>query len=162
MKTCLKCNTKKELSEFYTCHTMINGYLNKCKECIKFDVRSNRAKNIAHYRKFDKDRSMKPHRVAARREYIQTEAGKAARRKAVVNHREKYPNEYKAKILFGNSLRSGKIIKIANCQQCGNESQEAHHDDYNHPLDVRWLCIPCHKEWHKHNTAKNRLGDFEQ
>lgn len=31
----------------------------------------------------------------------------------------------------------------------------AHHDDYAFPLVVRWLCIPCHMDWHlEHGPAK--------
>ena len=153
---CKKCKSTLSVEKFYTYQ------MNECKDCTCKRVRKNRKQKREYYLQFDRNRNMDSHRVAARREYIQTEAGKAARRKATAKHKENYPNEYKAKNIFRYALRSGKIIKIANCQQCGNESQEAHHDDYNHPLDVRWLCIPCHKEWHKHNTAKNRLGDFEQ
>lgn len=157
MKTCLKCNIKKELSEFYTCHTMINGYLNKCKECICAGVRDNRAKNIDHYKSFDKDRAMRPDRVKARRDYIVTDEGKAARRKAAVNYRNKYPTSYKAKVKFGNALRAGIIKKQHSCSICSsNKNVQAHHDDYKKPLDVRWLCSTCHRDWHKNNTAKNR------
>jgi hypothetical protein len=24
----------------------------------------------------------------------------------------------------------------------------AHHDNYHEPLNVRWLCTRCHKQWH--------------
>ena len=35
----------------------------------------------------------------------------------------------------------------------GRRLIHAHHDDYNHPLQVRWLCQRHHHEWHKHNRA---------
>jgi hypothetical protein len=56
------------------------------------------------------------------------------------------------------AIRAGDLIPKA-CEVCGSaetfsdgrRSVQAHHDDYNKPLDVRWLCQPCHHEWHKHN-----------
>jgi hypothetical protein len=56
----------------------------------------------------------------------------------------------------------GEIVRPSACSECGSEGKpytdgrapiQAHHDDYNKPLDVRWLCQPCHHEWHKHNAA---------
>jgi hypothetical protein len=35
----------------------------------------------------------------------------------------------------------------------GNNSVQAHHDDYNKPLTVRWLCQVHHHEWHQTNRA---------
>ena len=48
------------------------------------------------------------------------------------------------------------------CESCGKTGAmkdgrnvvQAHHDDYNKPLEVRWLCQPCHHEWHKNHKAK--------
>jgi len=34
------------------------------------------------------------------------------------------------------------------CEVCGEENSEAHHLDYNDPLNVLWLCKKHHREWH--------------
>lgn len=47
-------------------------------------------------------------------------------------------------------IRKGEIIPQP-CEVCGCPHTEAHHDDYNKPLDVRWLCRECHLAWHKEN-----------
>lgn len=44
---------------------------------------------------------------------------------------------------------SGKIIKPARCQECDRPcNPHGHHDDYEKPLDVRWLCSWCHAAVH--------------
>jgi len=40
------------------------------------------------------------------------------------------------------------------CEVCQSEIVEAHHDDYNKPLEVRWLCRRHHNEWHDTNVPK--------
>lgn len=48
----------------------------------------------------------------------------------------------------------GIIRRGMKCEQCGTEKFiEGHHDDYNKPLTVRWLCKVCHFDWHRKNKA---------
>ena len=56
MKICFKCNTKKELKDFYKHSKMKDGHLNKCKECNKKDVQNNYAKNRNYYILFGKNK----------------------------------------------------------------------------------------------------------
>jgi len=56
------------------------------------------------------------------------------------------------------------ILAPRPCEACGEtgvfkdgrNKVQAHHDDYNKPLEVRWLCQKCHHEWHKTNTPRRK------
>jgi len=41
----------------------------------------------------------------------------------------------------------GKIEKKP-CEVCGDMFSQVHHEDYNKPLEIRWLCRPCHLKHH--------------
>lgn len=48
-----------------------------------------------------------------------------------------------------NALRSGEIVKPTVCEACGSSGHlDAHHPDYDHPLDVEFLCLACHRGRH--------------
>jgi hypothetical protein len=44
--------------------------------------------------------------------------------------------------------RRGKLTPEP-CSACGAADAEKHHDDYDKPLSVQWLCRPCHLEKHR-------------
>ncbi len=51
---------------------------------------------------------------------------------------------------------------VTGFDKAGRPRVEAHHDDYNHPYQVRWLCPTHHAEWHTHNqpipaSEENRM-----
>lgn len=54
MKECFKCKKIKNLSEFYKHKQMIDGYLNKCKECTKLDTKNNEKSNSKSEFSYDK------------------------------------------------------------------------------------------------------------
>lgn len=77
----------------------------------------------------------------------------AYRDKALRNARltkSRYPDAAIAHRKVRNALEKGALTREG-CEVCGAEPTEAHHDDYNYPLKVRWLCRTCHAEWHRKN-----------
>ena len=121
MKTCFKCGQEKPLTEYYAHKGMKDGHLNKCKECTKLDVRTNREKNVEYYREFD--------RVRGKRGRSVRKSGQAAANSAVAR-----------------AVKSGALVRPDNCEECGENHSyiHAHHADYDNKLDVGWLCPPCH------------------
>ena len=76
--------------------------------------------------------------------------------------RKKYAKEYAktykkdkvkvaARTILNNAVATGKVARPLNCEQCKQERPvQGHHEDYSKPLDVIWLCIPCHGKEHRH------------
>ena len=67
------------------------------------------------------------------------------------------PRKYKATNWINNALRDGRLTKATSCEVCQSDYHvEGHHDDYDQPKVVRWLCSRCHSLWHaEHGEALN-------
>jgi len=153
MKTCFKCKKEKPLAEFYKHPRMADGRLNKCKECAKDDVSKNYASNKPHYQAYEKKRLHKLSRIEARAKYAVTERGRQAESKAKKKWADANAIKKGASTIVGNAVRGGVIEKQYFCSVCGidNVRIHGHHPDYAKPLEVQWLCSPCHIDWHKEN-----------
>lgn len=62
--------------------------------------------------------------------------------------RKKHPKKYFCHLTVANAVRLGLLEKKP-CEVCGDPKSEAHHDCYDRPLDVTWLCREHHKAHHK-------------
>lgn len=122
---------------FYVHRQMDDGHLGKCKDCTKSDVSKNRLKNIDKIRAYDRERGKLPRRKRANDEYNR-------KRKLI------YPERFQARNKVGNAIRDGKLERPDKCSSCDKKGKVVgHHHDYKKPLDVVWLCQPCHKQVHK-------------
>lgn len=153
MKTCFKCGEVKDLSFFYKHPQMADGYLNKCKECNKNDVKKNYHSNIEHYREYERSRVNNPEHIKIKSDYAKSPEGLAAGYRAKVNWAKRNPIKRMASIIANNAVRNGSISKSSICENCGITPSRihGHHDDYAYALVVRWLCPGCHSAWHKKN-----------
>jgi hypothetical protein len=138
MKTCFKCGAEKPYSEFYKHSKMADGHLGKCKSCAKSDVKLHRKENDS-VREYDRGRGNRQSAEDLRK------------------YRAANPKKYKATNWINNALRDGRLIKATSCEVCQSDYHiEGHHDDYDQPKIVRWLCSRCHSFWHvEHGEALN-------
>jgi len=150
-KTCFKCKELKPLESFYKHPEMKDGRLNKCKECNKKDVRENYASHRQHYQEYERRRANSPSHIKAKKIYAKTEAGKAAFSRANKKWKNNNSEKIAAHLLVRYAIKAGRIIKPVNCQECGKGDVriEGHHEDYAKPLEVNWLCSPCHRKRHR-------------
>jgi hypothetical protein len=59
------------------------------------------------------------------------------------------------------AIRLGELSSRP-CEECGEPKTVAHHDDYERPLDVRWLCHSHHRRWHAANGPGLNRGPKRQ
>ncbi len=69
------------------------------------------------------------------------------------------PKRLKAKHaqdIFRWHVKQGHITRKKRCEECGSRKKiEAHHPDYNKPLEVKYLCQICHIRIHREKPAQN-------
>ena len=59
-----------------------------------------------------------------------------------------HPERFIARVLVRQALRDARLRKRP-CCVCGERRVHAHHEDYDWPLDVVWLCQKHHMQRHK-------------
>jgi len=144
-KECFKCKTVKPLEEFYKHSAMADGHLNKCKECTKKDVGQHREQNLEKVRAYDRERGKNKERLKAAVEINRAWRAEDKRRMAAHN-------------AVSRAVRNGHLFREP-CIRCGESKSLAHHEDYDKPLDVVWLCQPCHKQRHKEIDALKKAKE---
>lgn len=85
-------------------------------------------------------------------------------------YRGVYPdNSKKRRVqhIVEKAIKKGVLFHPPTCESCGGTQEfkdgrngiQAHHTDYDKPLEVMWLCQKCHHEWHKSNQAINEKDE---
>jgi hypothetical protein len=138
----------------------------ECGECKRCKTRAYdrewRAKNPERYRELQaagRERNREQRRNYSRRYYeehreqILTAESQKHRRTGQHNP----PEKARAQMTAWLAVQSGEL-EPQPCEGCGREQYEtrdgrrgihAHHDDYDNPLEVRWLCYACHGKEHR-------------
>lgn len=74
--------------------------------------------------------------------------------------RRSHPEAARAHWQVQEAIRSGRLTQQP-CEICNQAHAHAHHDDYEKPLEVRWLCARCHRQLHaRAQGQETHDGDF--
>lgn len=119
MKNCKTCGVELTEENAYR-YSNRKGLMNECKLCFVKRNKENRQNHKEYYREYYK-------------KYYHLRP--TEKKKAWAKLRE--------------AIDRGDIVKKP-CAICGNKDNlEAHHFDYNKPLEVIWFCKKHHRETHK-------------
>lgn len=142
MKTCSCCKETKPLDCF---HKRGEHRRSHCKDCRRTRESERNRERACRYYYANYDKS----REGAKR-WAEENPEKMNEYKYAWRRR----NQQKARAHWtvSNHLRSGNLKKGL-CEECGSDETHAHHDDYDQPLEVRWLCARHHSSLHKEARA---------
>ncbi|MEY9162207.1 hypothetical protein ABIE78_000326 [Sinorhizobium fredii] len=74
------------------------------------------------------------------------------------NWRRANPGKYDAHLAVQRAVNAGELEKQT-CEVCGIEAVDAHHDQYDEPLKVRWLCRRHHTRLHHYGEDMFPIRD---
>jgi hypothetical protein len=84
----------------------------------------------------------------------------AYQRRYQKNYTPRIPQQKKIKCraYAQKALEGGKLTRQP-CERCCDLKTEMHHEDYDKPLEVNWLCRECHLDLHNERNSSKALEE---
>ncbi len=178
MKICTRCKIEKEEIEFFKKRKSLESQCKSCKkekikERIAMDpekhrekqrLRSEERRKTEEWKVWRKDHQKRNRKQISEKTRIYYHENKTTLEKTKIwrqNNKERYnkyikknnlknPLKVKARRMVNYHLNKGNMTRPNQCSECKkNCTLEAHHVDYNKPLDIIWLCRLCHAKQHR-------------
>lgn len=143
-KICCECGQELPVDQFNWRNKKAGERQSRCRKCFS---EYNRKRYASNREKFKAD--VKRYKEQNAEKVLETRIKTCLKNP---NHR----NAYK---VVEAAIKAGAIKKPDRCQICGKiptKRIEAHHDDYEKPLDVVWCCTLCHDRLDQ--DRRRRLG----
>lgn len=185
MKKCSKCEIEKNETEFWVRKNRKSGVNSECKTCASLRRRSLdkekinkqqrewRKKNPGYatkinseYQKKNKEKVNEYHREWYQKNKDKFREQRSHQRERINSWARGYTKKEEVRFklnangLLNYHVKRGNIVKPQSCQICSEVRKlESHHHDYKKPLDIIWICIPCHKAIHKRLKEEQKYGN---
>jgi len=155
MQKCKKCGKEKGTEDFYLSNK------SACKECLRRRTILWQRNNPGRFEKYCGNQRDNPKYRKKQAEFYREWYAKCGRNRAknyveaALLWKKLNPEKCKASKLVTIALKLGKLKKPKHCSNCEIERKlVAHHDNYEFPLRVRWLCYSCHQKLHIRRKIK--------
>ncbi len=150
-KRCSRCGQIKSLEEFSRNRNLPLGRNSWCRKCFAAHSRSPKGR-ISQARRSRKYQRSEKGRVSGRRsdrKYRQQAEHREKRAQIFTKYNASHVKENRAKGKVRYAIAKGLLIRPNVCSNCGRKGRiNAHHEDYDKPLQVDWLCETCHRLLH--------------
>ena len=174
-KGCNVCFIKKKVSEFRKLKASPDGIAHECKDCARMRGKEyylrNRnliAKRVKKRYPKNRDAILKysaewsrnnPEKVKERhRRHTKTAGFKIRNSARSRRYRYDNPEKFVAHKILKEAVKSGKMIRPDMCSKCEAIClPHGHHENYNRPLYVIWLCASCHRLLHADKNRKHNI-----
>ena len=170
IRHCPKCGADQALDRFYRSPKKASGFLSWCKSCYAERERTDEYRGYrrrymqgyyranAPYREKALKRAKTDEAKVRRRRLKRTDKFRRTRNEQNAHmtpekrnwlrvYRRGYDRVHRtkkyARLLTSLMRRFGYLLPEP-CARCGNTEVIIHHLDYTKPLDILWLCRPCH------------------
>jgi hypothetical protein len=137
-RTCKACQCDLPLDAFHSVVTNgVEYHRRVCRKCVNTKLRQKYDQN--------EDGIADQRRAAAALQHVKNPQ---AHYKRNIEYWRRHPKKAACAQAVKAAVKSGKLTKLP-CSVCGSKKSQAHHDDYDKPLDVIWFC-------HRHHGARHR------
>lgn len=173
MRICSSCRIRKPAEAFHAGQFIASRRLRRCIECVSLPfsppprrcVTCGAEKPAVDFNRpgvkpFGRARvcatcaaewKRTPSELARQAAYYATypERVRAANAAYQARHREEFRIVVNAGYAVREAVKAGRLVRPSTCEECSATDRriDAAHHDYSQPLDVRWLCKPCHGRW---------------
>lgn len=134
-KKCYKCGQELPITEFNWADKKSGKRQGMCRKCFS---EYNKVRYASNPDKFKS--AVKSYRESNPEKVLETRLATNA----------KNPNKQNARRCVEAAIAAGVLTRPDHCYGCGCSAAEhrieAHHHDYNKPLEIIWLCTPCHRQ----------------
>lgn len=162
-KKCTKCLKEKEISEFSATKADRGCKYNRasrCKACLREGAREYRRREPEAYNRRAREWKMRNKEKVKK---VNSEWRKKSRDKVrdyFIRTKDRDKLKTKARVMVKEAVKTGDLINPSYCVGCLSYCvTECHHEDYSKPLNVLWLCRPCHAFVHSIDGVKASTKD---